>query len=81
MSGLTSVNGKTLIKALEKQHYFISRQKGSHVRLTRTFENKTHHITIPLHSPLKTGTLHGILKEIAEYLQITKTELITLLGL
>jgi len=81
MSSLNSISGKKLIKALEKQSYFITRQKGSHVRLTCTLYNKTHHITIPEHSPLKIGTLHGILKEVAEHLQIAKSKLIILLEL
>jgi predicted RNA binding protein YcfA (HicA-like mRNA interferase family) len=81
MSGLKQISGKQLIKALEKQSYFITRQKGSHVRLTKTDGNQTHHITIPEHSPLKIGTLHGILKDIANHLQISKNELISLLNL
>jgi predicted RNA binding protein YcfA (HicA-like mRNA interferase family) len=42
----------------------VIRQKGSHVRL-RHQGPPTHTITVPLHNPLKTGTLHGILTEVA----------------
>src|SRR5207248_2575214 len=38
--------------------------KGSHVRL-RHERPPAHTITVPLHNPLKTGTLHGILSEVA----------------
>ncbi len=81
MASLKQISGKQLIKALEKQKYFISRQKGSHIRLTKIEGNNTHHITIPEHSPLKTGTLHSILKDVSDHLHITKSELISLLAL
>lgn len=48
-----------LIRALEHLGYTIVRQKGSHVRL-RHEGPPAHSITVPLHNPLKTGTLHGI---------------------
>jgi hypothetical protein len=35
-----------------------------------------HHITIPDHSPLKTGTVSSILGDVANYLQIEKKTLI-----
>ena len=41
------------------------RQKGSHVRL-RHEGPPAHAITVPRHNPLKTGTLYGILSEVAE---------------
>jgi predicted RNA binding protein YcfA (HicA-like mRNA interferase family) len=47
------VSASRLIRALEHLGYGVIRQKGSHV-------------TVPLHNPLKTGTLHGILAEVAQ---------------
>jgi predicted RNA binding protein YcfA (HicA-like mRNA interferase family) len=44
--------------------YEVIRQKGSHVRL-RHEGPPVHTVTVPLHHPLKTGTLHGILAEVA----------------
>jgi predicted RNA binding protein YcfA (HicA-like mRNA interferase family) len=35
------------IKLLEKFGYKITRQTGSHIRLTSSFKEKEHHITIP----------------------------------
>jgi predicted RNA binding protein YcfA (HicA-like mRNA interferase family) len=64
-----------LIKVLKKYHYQISRQKGSHIRLTTTI-NGEHHITIPNHSSLKIGTLSSIIKEVALYLGKTKEDVI-----
>ncbi len=54
-----------MIRALERLGYGVVRQKGSHVRM-RHQGPPVHMITIPLHNPLKTGTLHGILAEVAQ---------------
>ncbi len=45
---------KELIKLLKKFGYEISRQKGSHIRLT-TFLEGEHHITIPNHNPIRSN--------------------------
>ncbi len=70
-----NLSGQELIKKLGKFGYIITRQVGSHIRLT-TEKLGTHHITIPAHNPLKVGTLSNILKEIADHMKITKEELI-----
>ena len=72
------VSADDLIKILSKLGYGVSRQKGSHIRLTSKIKNEEHHITIPNHSPLKIGTLNNILNDIAEKNKITKEELINL---
>ncbi|HEY1221602.1 MAG: type II toxin-antitoxin system HicA family toxin [Bryobacteraceae bacterium] len=59
-----------VILALECLGYVVIRLKGSHVRL-RHEGPPAHTITLPLHIPLKTGTLHGILSEIARVRSIT----------
>jgi hypothetical protein len=46
------------------------------MRLTSTFRGDELHITIPRHKSLRVGTLSGILKDIADYLNIGKEELI-----
>ena len=53
----------------------IARQTGNHLRLT-TRERGEHHVTIPNHSPLKVGTLAGILSDVSQHLGITKNELL-----
>jgi predicted RNA binding protein YcfA (HicA-like mRNA interferase family) len=70
------ISGDELIRVLTKFGYQISRQTGSHVRLTSTIKKTEHHITIPLHKSLKTGTLNGILNDIAAYLEMDKQSLI-----
>ena len=58
------VSADRLIRALERAGYHAIRQKGSHLRM-RCEGPPVHAITVPLHNPLKTGTLHGILAEVA----------------
>lgn len=53
----------------------ITRQTGSHIRLTTTI-NGEHHITIPAHNPLRIGTLSSIINDIANHHKISKQELI-----
>lgn len=60
-----SVSGDRLIRALEHLGYSVIRQRGSHVRM-RHSGPPVHAITVPLHDQLKTGTLHGILSEVAD---------------
>jgi len=69
------ISGSNLIKLLSNHGYTVDRQVGSHVRVT-TKTNGLHCVTIPLHNPLKAGTLNGILKDIADHLQISKKELL-----
>ena len=54
--------------------YEVTRQTGSHLRLT-TSERGRHHVTIPNHDPLKVGTLAGILGDVAAHFQISRDEL------
>jgi predicted RNA binding protein YcfA (HicA-like mRNA interferase family) len=64
------VSADRVIRALEKLGDEVIRRKGSHVRL-RHPEPPVHSITVPMHNPLKTGTLHGILSEVAQLRSIT----------
>ena len=57
------IGANDLIKALKEYGYTITRQTGSHIRLS-TKQNGEHHITIPHHNPLKVGTLNAILVEV-----------------
>ncbi len=70
------ISAEQLIKSLTKLGYQITRQKGSHIRLTTLINSEEHHITIPNHSPVKIGTLNKILKDIAEHNSLSKEELI-----
>jgi predicted RNA binding protein YcfA (HicA-like mRNA interferase family) len=70
-----NLSGDELVKGLARVGYTISRQRGSHVFMT-TLRNGEHHVTVPLHDPLKTGTLAGILGSVADHLKVTREELI-----
>jgi len=70
------IASEQLIQSLTKFGYQITRQKGSHIRLTALINSEEHHITIPNHSPLKIGTLNKILKDIADHNDLSKEELI-----
>ena len=70
-----SLSAQELTKSLTKYNYQVDRQKGSYMRLT-TLPSGEHHITIPNHDPLKTGTLSSILGDIANHLGKTKEEVI-----
>jgi len=69
------LSGDELARLLRKYGYEITRQKGSHMRLT-TFEGGEHHVTIPRHDPLRLGTLNGILRDVAEHLEISRDDLV-----
>lgn len=72
------INGIQLTKKLAKLGYEVTRQSGSHIRLT-SFVNGEHHITIPAHNPIKIGTLSAILNDIASHFKISKDELLNTL--
>jgi predicted RNA binding protein YcfA (HicA-like mRNA interferase family) len=64
-----------LAKALARLGYEVTRQTGSHVRLTR-HEGGEHHLTIPRHRPLKVGTLAAILRDVADHARMSREELL-----
>ena len=74
------VNGADLTKGLKVLGYQVTRQKGSHIRVS-TQVNGTHHEVVPAHKPIKPGTLSSILKSVANHHQITTSELIEMLKL
>lgn len=69
------LSGQELAQQLQRLGYHVTRQTGSHIRLTRTGE-MAHHVTIPVHTTLKIGTLNAILKDVATHLGIGKGELL-----
>ncbi len=69
------ISGEELAKKLEKFGYSITRQTGSHLRLTTKFLGE-HHITIPNHSSLRIGTFSSILNDVAKHFKKTKEQII-----
>lgn len=74
------ISGVSLARALRALGYEISRQTGSHIRLT-TDVNGEHHLTVPAHDPIKIGTLSGILADIARHHDLRRDELLRRLGI
>jgi len=70
------VAGEELAALLGKYGYLITRQTGSHIRLTSNAKGTEHHLSIPRHKPLKVGTLSSILNDLASYLEVEKQKLI-----
>ena len=68
------LSGNDLAQALRKLGYQVTRQTGSHIRLTTT-ERGEHHLTVPSHDPLRVGTLSGILADVAEHFGLSREEL------
>ena len=68
------LTGTDLAKLLERFGYLVTRQTGSHLRLTTT-EQGEHHVTIPRHDPLRIGTLAAILNEVATHFSLSRDEL------
>ena len=68
------VSGADLIKALGRIGYSVTRQTGSHVRLS-TLSPTSHHITVPAHDPIKIGTLSSILSVVAAHRKQGRDEL------
>ena len=69
------LSGADLVKALARIGYRVTRQTGSHVRLTIDTPAQ-HHVTVPAHDPLKVGTLAGILSDVAGHLKISRDDLL-----
>jgi predicted RNA binding protein YcfA (HicA-like mRNA interferase family) len=74
------VSGAQLVKALRALGYEVTRQRGSHIRVT-TQRGGEHHEAIPHHDPLKPGLLSSVLKSVAAHHRMTVEELLRLLEL
>ena len=68
-------NGEKLAQQLRRFGYEVTRQTGSHIRLT-TRHGGEHHVTIPRHSPLRVGTLNAILKDVAEHFGLDRDDML-----
>ncbi len=69
------LSGEELARRLRPLGYTLTRQSGSHMRLT-TLQNGEHHITIPKHDPLRIGTLNQILRDVSEHFDLERDELL-----
>lgn len=74
------VSGEGLARALERLGHRITRQMGSHIRLTFD-QPPQHHVTVPAHPQLEAGSLSAIMSLAAGRLHMTKEQLLTALKL
>ncbi len=65
MPRLPSITGKELVKALQKEGFEITRQRGSHVQMTKYIDGERLTFPVPVHTgkTVKQGTLIGILRK------------------
>ena len=68
------LSGEELAVLLGRYGYEVTRQTGSHMRLTTT-RGGEHHVTIPSRKSLRVGTLSAILRDVAEHLGIPRETL------
>jgi predicted RNA binding protein YcfA (HicA-like mRNA interferase family) len=69
------LSGEDLARALSVFGYEVTRQTGSHMRLT-TFEHGEHHLTIPRHASLRVGTVAAILADAGDHFGLTREALV-----
>jgi predicted RNA binding protein YcfA (HicA-like mRNA interferase family) len=69
------LSGEELARRLARVGYTVTRQTGSHMRLS-TAKPHEHHVTIPAHAALRVGTLASILDDVATHLEITRDDLL-----
>jgi predicted RNA binding protein YcfA (HicA-like mRNA interferase family) len=68
------ISGRDLARVLRRYGYEVTRETGSHMRLT-TQQGGEHHITIPDHASLRIGTVAGILADVATHFNIDRSAL------
>jgi len=69
------LSGAELIEVLSRVGDRVTRQSGSHVRLSSDTDPQ-HHITVPAHDPLRVGTLAAILSDVGGNLQLDRQQLL-----
>jgi len=69
------LSGTKLIRRLRRFGYEVTRQTGSHIKLT-THEKGEHHVTVPNHDSLRVGTLAAILEKVAEHQGVDREKLL-----
>ena len=60
---LPVISGEKAIKAFLNAGFVKVRQRGSHVRLEKIEGNDIIKLTVPLHNPMKRGTLSRLIKD------------------
>jgi predicted RNA binding protein YcfA (HicA-like mRNA interferase family) len=69
------LSGEDLARALSVFGYAVTRQTGSHMRLT-TEEHGEHHITIPRHASVRVGTVAAILADVGDHFGLSRETIV-----
>lgn len=72
------LSGRDLAHALRRFDYAVTRETGSHIRLT-TQQGGEQHVTIPDLGILRVGTMASILADVAGHLKMDKSSVIAAL--
>ena len=62
------LSGKAIIKALQSLGYYQVSQRGSHVKLKKSYPEGEHTLVVPLHKELDKGTLSSIINRARKYI-------------
>jgi len=65
---LRHLSGNEVIAIFNSFSFIIHSQKGSHVKLRRTLENRKQTLTVPLHEEIDSGTLRAIIRQASRYI-------------
>jgi predicted RNA binding protein YcfA (HicA-like mRNA interferase family) len=68
------VSGRDLATALGKFGYKVTRQTGSHIRLTTQTKGE-HHVTVPDHGRIRVGTLAAVIGDVARHHGVDRDDL------
>jgi predicted RNA binding protein YcfA (HicA-like mRNA interferase family) len=63
MQKLPRLSGKEVVKILLKAGFFIARQKGSHIIMTKRSEQGRKSLVVPSHREIDKGTLLEIIRQ------------------
>lgn len=68
MPKLKALSGNEVVKIFYSFGFANESQKGSHVKLSRTVNDKKEALTIPLHQEIDKGTLHAIIRQASKFI-------------
>lgn len=69
------LSGAELVKRLGRLGYTVTRQNGSHLRVSCS-EPGQHHVTVPAHDPLRIGTLASVLDAVGRHHALSRGALL-----
>jgi len=69
-------SGDDLARRLSRIGYVVTRADRQPYAFDSHNRSGTHHVTVPRHDWLRTGTLANILDDVAGYLKLTRDELL-----